>query len=757
MIKSIKDIVACALLTLGQSFYFFIIVAYLLSFTGFYTLKSAFAFTWYFKSAYQYLPADIHLFRFWIVLCSIIFLYNFFNWRKNQFDKTVLFLLGMEIFWVAVLSSVAYRMLTGKVGEGWLMNALIGLSIPSKWFWYQFVNGRYWSWLDRLVRRSRVVPLPTNSSGGKYRFLSSPRARHYAGLLIHATAVISIILLIYVPHPDAMVARQLMISGSSQNTGFLMAPGFAYLHGLLPYVDVKSYFGIGIAVILPRLAQWLGEFDYFQMAHLALWLIIAYFILFYGLLKKLLRSSLLSFAAVLWMINFTVFGDEGGPVFFADAYSAMPIRVWWDVVVFLCLARHVQTRSRLYLCLAAVAAGTQLFYVTSSGICLVAALMVYAILWRDLKIFLTAAFASMAAFFVLTYCVVHSHMFTAAFWSNFFELMGWFGNGYGYSSFKNFVGYRPLLTALSFAIPALYWLSAAVGSTVSLVTHHVKKRWMFLAVLGVYGLLCNQHFWLINSPLVILRDAVIQITVVCLWLQWLLRHYWARQFAAGLLLIAAFVGILTNVHYIDWPNLLSRSPNPVVKPLINQRAFINTDERQYPDRGKLSFNSLGLKQEDFKTELDFSTDQEFLAYFNREFDFTKDAQLIQGLIPPQEGVALISSYELPILMQAQRKPFLYVFPLLSSKSMRSRTLASAIIVTERNLERIIRQFETEKPSYVFLQKVYLNPEVIHVLSKHQSGPFYSEYEDILQLLNYIVRHYAPFKEGEYLMALKRVP
>ena len=47
--------------------------------------------------------------------------------------------------------------------------------------------------------------------------------------------------------------------------------------------------------------------------------------------------------------------------------------------------------------------------------------------------------------------------------------------------------------------------------------------------------------------------------------------------------------------------------------------------------------------------------------------FTKDAQLIASLTAHSDEVPLISGFETEMLMQANRKPFFYYFPLFISR------------------------------------------------------------------------------------------
>ena len=99
-------------------------------------------------------------------------------------------------------------------------------------------------------------------------------------------------------------------------------------------------------------------------------------------------------------------------------------------------------------------------------------------------------------------------------------------------------------------------------------------------------------------------------------------------------------------------------------------------------------------------------------------------------------------------MQANRRPFFYYFPLLAPQAVSMQTYAMTSMYTSDYLKETIEQLENEKPQWIFVQRVYLDPAAENL----------SEYyfPALKEVLRYVRGHYTPFSEGEYLVAMKRM-
>ena len=163
--------------------------------------------------------------------------------------------------------------------------------------------------------------------------------------------------------------------------------------------------------------------------------------------------------------------------------------------------------------------------------------------------------------------------------------------------------------------------------------------------------------------------------------------------------------------------------------------------------GRLPLNSLGETDERLRNEKDFAGDDDLRKYYDQEFDFSQDARLIDDLVAPQDKVALVSSFETKILMDAHRRPFFYYFPLVISRPMHMRTMVVTALYTQGHFQRTIAQIETQKPRYIFIERIF-SKENIGLVNYHDGSAF-------LALMHYIHAHYDAYRTGHFLMALER--
>ena len=77
-----------------------------------------------------------------------------------------------------------------------------------------------------------------------------------------------------------------------------------------------------------------------------------------------------------------------------------------------------------------------------------------------------------------------------------------------------------------------------------------------------------------------------------------------------------------------------------------------------------------------------------------------------------------------------------------------RNFPPSNIFTRVQLARMIDQLEEQKPEYVFMERIFLTPQV---------PQWYGlKYEDLIDIIRYVLSHYQVVDRGEYLVALKRV-
>jgi hypothetical protein len=249
-------------------------------------------------------------------------------------------------------------------------------------------------------------------------------------------------------------------------------------------------------------------------------------------------------------------------------------------------------------------------------------------------------------------------------------------------------------------------------------------------------------------------DALPFVLIVCFWF----THYlaflslvWQKRIKAAVVILS-FYALLTNQNYLAYPNLMNFSRNPMTDNLVIQRfpdrrGYFNIEARTGGDNDRLLANDLGENQDDMRTEDDFKNDADMVDYFHSHFDFKEDAALIDQLTKPGERVALISSFETEILIQSNRAPFFYNFPLLESRHMTFRTYPKVGDWVTSFESDTIKDLEARRPLYIFMEKVFLQ----------DSWPV--SYQDtrkkVIAVIAYVRGHYEPFLQGKYLVVMKR--
>ena len=149
-------------------------------------------------------------------------------------------------------------------------------------------------------------------------------------------------------------------------------------------------------------------------------------------------------------------------------------------------------------------------------------------------------------------------------------------------------------------------------------------------------------------------------------------------------------------------------------------------------------NVLNLARVDYAPEI---------AFYHHEFDFSEDGAFIRRYTSPDDRVALISSYETGILMEANRKPFFYFFPMVYSEPMENLDFKGTEILTFSRMQKTLGQLENEKPTYVFIEKKLYTGQL--------PAGYYQHFQTLTILIRYLSSRYQPLDQGQYLLVLKR--
>ena len=715
---------------------------------------------------------DLFLYDLLLVLCggfyALLCVYDRSRRKHGHYGAWV----RAEVFWVSLQVFAVLKMVSDDQKNGFFFYFLCGALSAS------FVSKILWprrTWVDVFLagmfqRTYHTTALAFRKIRMWTRFLPirrrsrpvMPKASPCISWLLNAGTIVFIALLIYVPDLEALVGKIFLSEiAQRENSSFVVGTAYAVFTGLIPCVDVRSLYGVGLPVFWGKLMGLWGHFDYITFTRAVMGLFIVYYCAWFLLIRSWVKSTMLGITLILLIVNLNIFGVENPFSLVFVSFNTTAVRFGLDILWFVWINLHLKTARSVFLLLAGITTGIQLFYVMPTGLCLTVLFYGYSVILlavpalrarffvrdRDYSLLKAACFLVPGLFFGLMALCVGSNILSHAFWYNFFEQTRLAANGFPLSPYFSLWKGYPFLFCMSWGILVIFLASFVLVLTDIGRQGLGDRRLMIIVLLSLYGLMDYQQFIMLATPSVLLRNVKLLVIVTGLWMDIFLERkpaVWRFYITAAALAIVLF-SIGGNLRFRTYPNIFNLSRNPNVDPRFP--SCINTFSRNFPEWYKLPVNSLGQKFEDLRTEKDFRSDDELKKYARQEFNFDKDAQLIRALTPEGSRVAVISSQETLFLIQARRKPFFYVFPLIASRPMRMRTYLVDEFFSKENFFKTIDQLENLKPQYIFVQKVLLNRVV-------PSGYFF-DYQGIVNLMMYVWGRYEPYQDGYYLMAMKR--
>ena len=597
--------------------------------------------------------------------------------------------------------------------------------------------------------------------------------RSFIKQLLAITSVLIVALVVYIPDYQRVIARIYIGEQFHHHDIFVMAAGWAAYTGHIMDVDHISQYGVGMPMVFAGLCRMMGGFTHEHVFLIFMWGNIIYFSVLCVLLNKVLRSPALTLATMLTLLRVQLCHPGVYP--FALTYpSATAIRYIFDIFFFGFLWLHLSDRKTSYgwqMLAMGILCALANFYMDSTGIFLTAGYYFYLLVlilhpeWRrdllkqmrGLGGVIVVWLLPVILTVILFYWSVGQHMFTAIFWENLLETVDYFLSGIGtYPMNENFKYHNFFAGIIGFVIPLVYVFTILiVGALV--ILGKICRRHVWIVVLCIYGLGIN-HYYIARSVLTSYYVTAWPLMVVAgYWLKMFLTRInslWRIRLTAGLLALSIYA-IATNHNFIAYPNIFNFSHNAMVDPLVTQplpadrTTYFNHLYRNDPPELKLPTNSLGQMDEELKTEKDFASDDDLVDYYRKEFDFSRDAAMIKRLTSKTDRVAVISDFEIKILIQSNRAPLFYYFPLINSRPKHMRTMPINFLHTnrERFIKRAISDLASAKSAYVFLERIFM----------YQDFPkaYADKPDNIIPIIEYVRAHYEPIIQGEYIVALKR--
>ena len=643
---------------------------------------------------------DLSFYQFFILTSLALLAVGLYFFRNHLRDKEFqqqlreltlaeTFWLGLQIF--AVFKLVIYEK---EIWARYFFYAALGLSLSAKFFWPE---------LKRL---------------GRYVYANIIHGDVLENRLFLWDSIFPMGLIVLIcPDLDAVVARIFNWDHFYHFDSFVMAPGWAYLSGNILNMDVSTQYGALLPMVISQLTKLLGGFSYAHVVAIIVWTTIIYFLMCYAFLRFWFKSRIIASAGVLLAIKLQMFQLGGAPLIWIYP-SATMIRSFFDLVFLFLILKHCRESKPKFLWGAAFCCGLSLALMLDTGIYQTLSFYAYITFlllsshqrstifssFKDIWIILRYLLTPLVVFFGLLFLFQGPVILKPVYWTNTLEFINLFLHGWG--ALPVYFGLHDrhfFAFFMGFIIAVIYvWTMIVVAGLCYL--KKIEWRNAFVVVLCVYGLGLYHYFIYRSAVTSYYTVGVPFVLVLCFWLDKVVQCFEKKIRKNVLLAILGIVGValLTNNFFIYYPNVLN------------------------------------IGRFDWKPEKEF---------YKEQFVFKKDTALIDRLTTVNDRVAVLSSFETKILIDAKRKPFFFYFPLFESRHMKSDQFGGTYIFTIDRMKKILKQFEDASPEYVFVEKK---------LFRHQIPDAYYQHHDTLTiLLEYLNAHYDADEEGEYLVALKR--
>ena len=649
------------------------------------------------------LERDIFFYRLFIVSAIIlqgIAVFIFKNRIKDEEFALPLFRFACaESLWVLFQFFAVFKVILFP-GESWTRNILylaIGVGAAGKFFWPE---------VERLSRYFYLQIIHGISDQ------TSILIRKIWDWVFPA-----MIILFLAPDMQKVLARVYVWDRFYHWDGFVMAPGWGYLSGMKLNMDIISQYGVVMPVVLSRLAQLLGGFDYEHVGLILVWATIFYFIMCYVFLRMWLKSAFVATIGILIAIKLQMFQIGALPLIWRYP-SATMIRSFFDLIFLSCLLKHTETQKDKFLWRAAFWAGISLSLMIDTGIYQIITLYAYCFVgvvfpqfrekmfpaWKNLRSIIFYVLIPWTVALFILWLIQGKIIFSADFWKNSSEFTQLFLQGFGALPMYSGLHDRQFFAFfMGFIIPCVYiwtmiWILTAIRRGFLAVSN------VFVVILCVYGL-GLYHYFICRSATTSYYTVCVPFVLVLTWWIFYLTNSFkenSKRNTLLLLLFFSFGALFTNLLFVYYPNMLK----------IGHLDW-DKEEKMYSD----------------------------------EFTFTKDVDFIDRLTTPEERVPLISSFEVKILMDAKRKPFFYYFPLLESRPMKLPDFGGAYLFTESRMRRILKQLDDNRPARIFIERKLFLRELPKI--------YYQHYTALNVFIQYLEQFYEVDTQGEYLLALKR--
>ncbi len=651
----------------------------------------------------------------------------------------------------AALSQVFLKRVDLAYSAGSALLVLLSLLAQFKVIVYGARADLAYFWMMALVGLSVAWPLMV--FGGRYLKLSA-----LPSLVIEGALIILVVMAVYIPDVTAVAAHIFYGEHWHHLDSFVVGPAWALEQGAVLNVDVRSQYGIGVVFIIKWIMQLFGGINYPNAVHAVVVLQTVYFLGIYLFLRKFLRGRWLALAAWCLIFKAQIAFELAFPLVYTYPQASMA-RSWFDIWWLMSLYAFLSSGKRRYAFLAGFICAIAIWYVPTTGLYLWAA-----------HLLVTALAACWLRPMRVTVILSNFFVLSATVGLFLLSLKGWFFSSVFWYHFTDFLkmitmaSSSPLMRVLlDNPLAFIIFMVMVMTYVVSLVKLFIDARdgrrsaeRLLLIGLCVYGLGQLEHYVGLSLGNNYYGKAMPFFILAAYWVgQWINglapRH---RPGVVGVVCVFSVVALITNHAWVAYPNMLNLSKNPLVdtrtaRLLPSGQFYFGHKHRYVSKEAHFSVNSLGESGEDaLLTEAQFATHAQLIAQWRKDNDFSQDAALIGRYTSADERVVLLSSFEVSLLIQAKRRPFFYLFPILDNRPMRLPSYGVDLFNTHSQLKQALDDLAFSRPAYVFMEKIMLANPVPAWYQENAPG--------LIELLRYLRAHYTVVEQGQYLVALKRL-
>jgi len=548
------------------------------------------------------------------------------------------------------------------------------------------------------------------------------RLANISRIVIDCLVPIFLFCSIFIPDIEGLNARIFSVDKLYHLDSLIIAPGWAHLKGLVLNVDVISIYGVGLPITISRLAQMIGGFGYENVLLVMLCLVIVYYVIFYSFLRYWTKSILISLIGIILYLKLQMFNNDPLIVMYPGRSA---FRYMFDIPFMMFILLHCRYGKKYFILCSSVITGMALSYITDSGVYLLITLYAYLFLnfmfednrrrmFSSKKDIVWVLSYALLPFFVgvfMLWVFVGNNVFTYKYWYNVLLIIKELPANGAVAFAYNVGNAKYMLFFMSCVIPIAYLLTMIVQAGMKFLKKTEDEN-LFVITLCVYGL-CLYHYFVWRS---ILSNFYVVcgpfILILCFWLREYSKRIDVKRSRSILLTILLFSAIF----------------------LFTDNNFVNCNN---------IFNLSGANSNSVK------------KFMNEQLDVQYDIEVIERLTSEDDRVCVISSFETMMLVKADRKPYFYQFPQLTSEFLRNTVQAYGGTNFFRGdkdkygMKRVKEKFGRTLPEYIFVEK--------KITAKLGNLKFYFEPGFFLTtIFDTLSKHYVPVNEQtRYLFVFKR--